>query len=219
MREGDSYGLLLAAIVATYILMAALEDVPWSRAVLGAAFGGVLLLALHTSHMRGVPIRAAGVVVGLWLALNIAQVIFGEVFIGAGLAMTGLVIVTPLVVLNRILRHPKINLETILGAVCAYLLIAIAFAVVFGMFDRYGTDNFFAQGAVVDPVKYLYFSFIVLTTVGFGDLTPATDGGRILVSIEALIGQIFLVTLVASLVANMGRERMHPPDPDSPEDP
>jgi Ion channel len=217
MREGDSYGLLLGAIIVTYTLMAALEDRPWSRALLGAAFGIVLLLALHTSHVRGVPIRIAAAVVGFWILVNIAQTIFGEVFQGAGFAMTGLVIVTPFVVLNRILRHPKINLETILGAICSYLLIAIAFAVVYGMFDRYGTENFFAQGVVSDPVKYLYFSFIVLTTVGFGDLTPATDGGRILVSIEALLGQIFLVTLVASLVANLGRSRSTAPEPDLPD--
>jgi len=216
MREGDSYGLLLAAIVVTYTLMSVLEDRPWSRALLGAAFGVVLLLALHTSHVRGVPIRVAGAVVVAWLLVNIAQTIFGEVFAGAGFAMTGLVIVTPFVVLSRILRHPKINVETILGAICSYLLIAIAFAVVYAMFDHYGTENFFAQGAVEDPVKYLYFSFIVLTTVGFGDLTPATDGGRILVSIEALLGQIFLVTLVASLVANLGRSRSTAPAPDPP---
>ena len=83
------------------------------------------------------------------------------------------------------------------------------------MFDRYGTENFFAQGAVGDPVKYLYFSFIVLTTVGFGDLTPATDGGRVLVSLEALLGQIFLVTLVVSLVAEPGRPRTTAPSAQS----
>ena len=215
LREGDSYSLLLAAIVVTYTLMAVLEDHPWSRLLLGAAFGVVLLLALHTSHVRGLPIRLAGAVVVLWLAVNSVQMIFGEPFEGAGFAMTALVIVTPFVVLNRILRHPKVNLETILGAICAYLLIAIAFGVIYGMVDRYGTEHFFAQGAITDPVKYLYFSFVVLTTVGFGDLTPATDNGRVLVSIEALLGQIFLVTLVASLVANMGRSRTAAPEPDS----
>ena len=125
IREGDSYSLLLASIIVTYALMSVLEDRPWSRVLLGAAFGVVLLLALHTSHVRGVPIRIAGAVVGIWLIINILQTIFGEVVQGAGFAMTGLVVVTPFVVLARILRHPKINIETILGGLCSYLLIAI----------------------------------------------------------------------------------------------
>ena len=54
-------------------------------------------------------------------------------------------------------------------------------------------------------MKYLYFSFVVITTLGFGDLTPRTDIGRVVVSLEALSGQIFLVTVVAVLVANLGR--------------
>jgi voltage-gated potassium channel Kch len=218
LREGDSYGLLLGAIVVSYVLMAVLREGQWSHVVLGGTFGVVLLLALHTSHVRGTPMRIAVVIVVLWLLFNIVQAIAGEVIEGAGWAMSALVIVSPCVVLNRILRHPKINLETVLGAICAYLLIAIAFGVVYGLVDKFGSEHFFAQGNVKDPVKYLYFSYIVLTTVGFGDLTPATDSGRILVSIEALLGQIFLVTLVASLVANMGRSRNPEQARDTPDD-
>ena len=70
--------------------------------------------------------------------------------------------------------------------------------------------HFFAQGAA-SGVKYLYFSFVVITTLGFGDLTPRTDIGRVLVSLEALLGQIFLVTVVAVLVANMGRATRRAP--------
>ena len=65
-------------------------------------------------------------------------------------------------------------------------------------------SHFFAQGAA-SSVKYLYFSFVVITTLGFGDLTPRTDLGRVIVSLEALLGQVFLVTVVAVLVANLGR--------------
>ena len=47
----------------------------------------------------------------------------------------------------------------------------------------------------------MYFSFVVLTTLGFGDLTPATDGGKAVVAFEALLGQLFLVTVVSRLVS------------------
>jgi hypothetical protein len=207
IRAGDSYSVLLAAIVVAYGTMAVLSATQWHRTIEGAIFGGVLLLALYTSHIRGRWIQVAAVVVIVWTVFNIVQSSLGEVFEGSGSVMSILIIISPVVVLHRVLRHPQINFETIVGAICAYLLIGIAFATIYGMMDRYGSSPFFAQGEVHDPVKFLYFSFIVLTTVGFGDLSPATDPGRIVVSMEALIGQIFLVTLVAGLVGNMGRTR------------
>ncbi len=207
IRRGDSYSVLLVAIVIAYGLMAVLTTSQWHRTIEGAVFGGVLLLALYTSHIRGRRLQVAAAVVVVWVILNVAQSALGEVFEGSGSAMSVLIVLSPLVVLSRILRHPQVNLETILGAVCAYLLIGIAFAAAYGFMDRVGGSPFFAQGDSQDPVKFLYFSFIVLTTVGFGDLSPATDPGRVVVSMEALIGQIFLVTLVAGLVGNMGRLR------------
>jgi Ion channel len=227
IRAGDSYSVLLAAIVVAYGSMALLTPSQWHRTIEGAVFGGVLLLALYTSHFRGRWIQVAAVVVGAWVVLNVLQAALGEVFEGSGSAMSLLIVLSPLAVLSRILRHPQVNLETILGAVCAYLLIGIAFAAIYGLMDKLAGTAFFAQGDTHDPVKFLYFSFIVLTTVGFGDLSPATDAGRIVVSMEALIGQIFLVTLVAGLVGNMGRLRASPPtatqaasaaDPDADDD-
>ena len=207
IRAGDSYSMLLVAIIIVYALMAVLDNTQWSRTLEGAVFGGVLLLALHTSHARGRLIRVATVVVIFSIVFNIAQSIFGEAVAGSGYAMVVLIVLSPLVVLSRIMRHPRVNAETIMGAVCAYLLIGIAFAALYALLDRLDTQYFFAQGQTTDPVKYLYFSFIVLTTVGFGDLSPATDTGRILVSLEALLGQVFLVVLVAGLVGNMGRRQ------------
>ncbi len=56
----------------------------------------------------------------------------------------------------------------------------------------------------------LYFSFTTLTTLGYGDLTPAGDVGRMLAITEALIGQVYLVTIVALIVTNLGREQESP---------
>ena len=78
MRAGDSYSLLLAAIVFAYGMMAVLDDVQWHRTIEGAVFGGVLLLALHTSHLRGRWIRVAAIVVVVWIVFNVAQSIVGR---------------------------------------------------------------------------------------------------------------------------------------------
>lgn len=206
--EGDTYGTLLVLIIVAYVVIAVTEDSKWARTIAGVAFGGTLLLALHTSHVRGRIIRIVAVIVAgavLWnfiLALSDR-----EPFLGAGHITVALIIAAPGVILYRIFRHPVINIETILGAIDAYLLLGISFAAVYRALDNID-PHFFAQGAA-SGVKYLYFSFVVITTLGFGDLTPRTDIGRVIVSLEALLGQIFLVTVVAVLVANLGRAARH----------
>jgi hypothetical protein len=60
---------------------------------------------------------------------------------------------------------------------------------------------------VARRLEYLYFSYVSLTTVAYGDLTAATDVGRVLAVSEALIGRLYLVTVVALLVGNIVRGR------------
>ncbi len=168
--------------------MAATEDTKWSRTIVGVFFGLTLLLALHTSHVRGKVIRIVAVQVVatvLWSALLAA--LDQEPFLGAGHVATGLIIATPGVILYRIFRHPVINVETILGAIDAYMLLGISFAAIYRTLDSVDS-HFFTQGAA-SGIKYLYFSFVVITTLGFGDLTPRTDVGRVIVSLEALLGR------------------------------
>lgn len=207
--EGDTYGTLLVLIIVAYTVMALVEDSKWARTVTGALFGATLLLALHTSHVRGRVIRVVAVLVGISVVWSfVLAATDHEPFTGATHLSVLLVMVAPGVILYRIFRHPVVNVETILGAIDAYLLLGIAFAAVYGMLDSIDAP-FFRQGAQ-DGVRFLYFSFVVITTLGFGDLTPRTDIGRVIVSLEALLGQLFLVTIVAVLVANMGRAARRP---------
>jgi hypothetical protein len=217
IAEGDSYVTLLVCIVFTYVVMAIVEDSREGRPVISAAFGITLLLAMHTSHVRGRWMRAIAVVVVLSVGGSIALAAGGEPVRGLSYFMVALIIAAPIVVLVRVGRHPVVNLETVIGAVDAYLLIGIAFAAVYALLNA-AEPPFFSQGPA-SGVEYLYFSFTVLTTLGFGDLTPGQDMGRVVVTFEALLGQIFLVTVVAVLVSNLGRARArvttrHRGDPD-----
>ena len=94
---------------------------------------------------------------------------------GTTFVMFFLVIAAPIVILNRILRHRVIGRETILGAVCVYVLLGIVFAGIYGAINDIDGGQFFAQRVVQSNVDFLYFSFVVLTTLGFGDLTPKPD--------------------------------------------
>ena len=102
-------------------------------------------------------------------------------------------------VLERVLRHRAVSIQTLYGAVCAYFLIGLIFSSVYAVLDAFGRDPVF--GEAVSNSVYSYFSFTTLTTVGFGDYTAQTSLARRLVVIEAVMGQVFIATTLARLVS------------------
>jgi len=207
--RGDSYGLLLALLIGLYLLIAAESHRNlWGRFFISIVLGAVLLLAFHTSHVRARAFKIGIVLVVIADLANLLQAAFnrqgGD---GSTFIMFLLVLAAPVVILNRIIRHETVGLETILGAICVYVLIAIAFAGIYGAINETEPTGFFAQQIEPNNVDFLYFSFVTITTVGYGDLTAGTSTGRVVVTFEALIGQIFLVTLVARLVSMYGTSR------------
>jgi uncharacterized membrane protein len=88
------------------------------------------------------------------------------------------------------------------GVLCLYLLIGLVFGVAYAEIQGLGDADFFTtQQSGRDD--FLYFSFATLTTVGYGDLVAATSLGRSLAIAEALLGQIYLVTVVAVIISNL----------------
>ena len=109
--------------------------------------------------------------------------------------------------LRQLKRDKTINLSTVMGALCTYVLLIIAFASAFGVVAVIEAESFFNQGRDMDHYgDYVYFSVTTVTTLGIGDLTPATEFGRSLTGMLALIGQIYVVTVVALIVGNLGRD-------------
>jgi uncharacterized membrane protein len=207
--RGDSYGLLLALLIALYILIAAEQHRNlWGRFVISLLLGGVLLLAFHTSHVRS---RAFTVGIVLVVAADLSNFLQAVTdrhgSDGSTFIMFVLVLLAPIAITHRIIRHETVGLETILGSICVYVLIAIAFAGIYGAVNEAEPTGFFAQKVEPTNVDFLYFSFVTITTVGYGDLTAGTSTGRVLVTFEAVIGQIFLVTLVARLVSLYGNRQ------------
>jgi voltage-gated potassium channel len=208
-RRGDTYSLLLTVLVTGYIVIAILERSLWERFAISVVMGVTFLLALHTSHVRERGLRIGMVAVAFAVLSTFVQSVVGrDGNDGSTFVIFILVLIAPIVILNRILRHEIIGTETILGAVCVYVMLGIAFAGIYAGVDDFDQGSFFAQS--VHPaanLDFLYFSFITLTTVGYGDLSPATEAGRVIVTFEALFGQVFLVTLVARLVSMYGIRR------------
>jgi hypothetical protein len=210
-RFADSYGLVLACLVGFYFVTAAAGDNRYGRMVALILLAVTTWLALRASRIeRRVP-RYGLVLIGL---ATLAGVVFGLSGNGdlAKLVTVTLnavlIIVAPVAIIRRLLTHRVVDVETFFGAVCVYLMIAMFFASSDTLIGLATGEPFFAQNPpAVTSTDYLYFSLVTITTTGYGDLTAAGQVGRLMAMSEAVLGQLYLITVVAMVVQNLGQER------------
>jgi hypothetical protein len=207
-RQPDRYGALLLFILidcAVIFILAERAAIRWLPPVLIAVTAGV---GLTTSQVTGWWLTPTRVLALAIIFVSIANALVGTDSSLAWLSIAQAVLLTILVVaiMGRFLRHVRVTLQTVLAVICVYVLFGLIFALLaFGISGVAGVP-FFVQTDDPTLADFLYFSFVVLTTLGFGDLTPATYTGKAMVSFEALLGQIFLVTVVSRLVSLYGRD-------------
>jgi ion channel len=212
-RVSGRYGLLLLVLIATYLL-AAFTEGQWVIDVQILAFVSTLLLALRNALVPRRIARAAlaVVLVGSAVVAGLALSSPSDTTLGVAQIWTGLILlVTVIVIVRRILADTSVTLQSIYAALAAYMIIGLMFAAFYAAMNRLGGGPFFANGSPGNTRTFQYFSFTTLTTLGYGDFTAASNAGRAVAVMEAMAGQIFLVTLVARLVSAFRLSR--PPEP------
>ena len=201
--EGSGrYGLLLLVLVGIYLFSAFNGRHLATGAQIGL-FAAVLLLAMRSSVLPG------------WWPTIIGSVTVAGSAAAFGAALTGtsagtgaaelwkalLLLLTAVLVVRRVLVRPSVTIQSIYGALSAYLIVGLMFAACYAAIQQLGESDFFASHEAANTQTFQYFSFSTLTTLGYGDFTAAESGGRSIAVMEALTGQVFLATLVARLVA------------------
>jgi len=153
-----------------------------------------LAVALAVAGVLLNVVRAVGDVVGEGEVrlMNALVVLFGPPAVAFG-------------VIRSLRATRAVRIEAVSGVLSLYMLIGLLFAFVFGAVDNIGGEPFFAGGASATAAHCVYYSFVTLATVGYGDLVARSDLGHTLSIFEALIGQIYLVTVVSLIVSNLGR--------------
>jgi len=219
-ESGGRYGLLLLVLIGTY-LFSAFSGAHLTTEIQIGLFAVVLLLAMRNSPLPGWWPLVIIVVTVIGSAAAFAAALTGTpAGEGAAEVWKALVLLmTAVVVVRRVLAKPTVTIQSIYGALSAYLIIGLMFAACYAAIQRLDTQDFFASNEPANTQTLQYFSFTTLTTLGYGDFTAARSGGRSIAVMEAVTGQVFLATLVARLVSAYQRPtlRPRPEDDDGPE--
>jgi hypothetical protein len=198
-------GWLLALTLTLFLVQGISRPGRGQEVVVTALAGLTLVVAFRAARARPALITA---VTALAVATVVTSLLTGDE--GAVQVMNAAVTALgPPAIAISIVRgvrlDGRIRVSAVSGVLALYLLIGMCFSFVYGALDRLGDQPFFTGGDSATVSHCLYFSFITMTTVGYGDFTAATDTGHTLSALEALIGQIYLVTIVALIVGNLGR--------------
>jgi hypothetical protein len=211
-QPAESYGLVLALILLAYVMISVEGAAPWWTVGLIVVQGLILFLVLRAARASPLLVGQAGawVVVGTLLGV-VAAVWPGARDLLEGLQIAGgvLLLVTPVVIVRQIVTHTVVTAQTVLGALCVYVLLGYCFAALYAGVALIGHAPFFVEHVHVSYQAYLFFSYTTLTTVGYGNLIPAENVGQTLAMLEALMGQIYLVLFVARLVSLWGQANPH----------
>jgi Ion channel len=206
----DKYGRVLVAILVTLIVMGIVSERSIGHLVIPLLLLGIFFLTMLTSGVPRRTIVILTVVIPFVLAAagtSAASDLGTAVSALSPLVSTGLVIACVFFIFRRLSTHVTISRRTVLGSLCVYLFGAMLFAMVYTIIAEISGEPFFVQTEAPSALTYIYFSFIALATVGFGDFTPATDVGKMAVVVEAITGQLYLVVVVALFVSKIGQKR------------
>jgi hypothetical protein len=202
LKGSYRYGLLLPDTPASWL----------AQALLMAA---TVITALFAEDATRRQWRQVGVLVGVAVVGLIAAAIAGQgnteraIMFGLSgiLAVAGAVIVTRGVV-GGIRVEQRVTLHSVMGALTVYLLAGLIFAFGYSLMDALAGTPVLSHIGSNKHAEEVYFSFITLTTVGYGDIAPVAAAARMTSVIEALFGQLYLVTIVAVIVSNVGTRRV-----------
>lgn len=185
------------------------------------------LLDLVTSFILIVAISAASgskrlfIVCAVLALLAIAAIWTAHWIPGAAIVVTAnslnllFFFIVTTAILSQVFRSDIITRETVAGAICVYLLIGLMWAEVFSLIETVSPGSF-SSGAVgpagipsarMQVGHFTYYSFVTMSTLGYGDITPLSRPARSLATLEAILGQLYLAVLIARLVSQQGSSK------------
>jgi len=205
------YFVVFVLMIITVVFLITAPNAGWSRAIALGIEGVALVVTLATSRERETVRRRRAMLAGLPMIAIVILIAFGLLPLWlvamAAIIVTGGIPIALVRGLLRLLGEAGVTAQSVAGSLAIYLSIGLIFAWVIGFVGQVGATPYFAQHASTNQGDKVYFSFTVLTTTGFGDLTPATPVGHAVAVIEMLTGQLYLVTVIGLVIGNFASRR------------
>jgi voltage-gated potassium channel Kch len=214
--QPGSFTLLLVAAMLLYVLNGLALDSMAGAIVakvgrLGVWRAGVYVLSTHRVTMW-LAVLVMGLAVTLESRLWAVDPQVGRVLLDS--IAVGFVLWVLVVVLREVFRATTTERDAVVGALCGFMLIVAAFTRLHGLLEALYPGSYHVDGPPLSERSevtliaiFQYFSTITVTTVGFGDIVPVTSAARLATGLEAIVGQLYLAVVIATLVARVAARR------------
>jgi hypothetical protein len=207
LHASHSFGIVLGLVVVLFAFAAIAPDGGWATGILVLLATAALVVAAWTSGLAEPGSRAT------MIALIVGTVAAVAAFVSdrdtaagvVGLVSGVMVVLTIVVIAVGVFDQGEVNSRSVLGAISVYILLGLAFLFVYGAVAALGSGPFFAQGTDGTRALRLYFSYVTLATLGYGDYTPTGNLGHLLAVLEALAGQLYLVIVLTIMLTRLGQ--------------
>lgn len=220
IRPQDNFFYLFAALlvftVVAPVLTVSLGSLGF--AVAEASLSATLVIALWSLHSSRTAFRGGIALVVVNLLATAVWFLLGSQTADLLSKASGLVflVLVSVVAAIQVFRRDRVDLNKVVGALCIYFLIGAVWAILFQLLDGVSPGSFSGlEGYEADALswRFIYFSFVTLTTLGYGDVLPLTIYAETLVFLEAILGQFYLAVLLAGLISAYLSDRDRPPAP------
>lgn len=207
MAQTNFYFLLIALLIMLIGIPLA-DDLQVASAPLARAFTFTALLVIGVWSLKGggrfFTVGMALVIAGVLLNVLAFRSVSPMLQFGSIVLLTGFLLVAIVYTIRQVAKDNAINASRIVGAICVYLLLGVIWALGYTLVDMAAPGSFAGFSPVRDPgwdSEWLYFSFVTMTTLGYGDILPISAIARVLAYMQAIVGQFYIAVLVAGLVS------------------
>jgi hypothetical protein len=213
LRRPGQFTILLSAILSFLLVPAFFMNYKFTGVVANIFLSGMLLSVLYVFPRRReltfACVLAVPTLAGRWLLSYHDNAVL---IVVVTLCWVVFLSLTDVVILRQVLGATRVTNDTISGAVCGYLLLGIIFAFLYAVIGLLYPGSFVEAGDLLKPElgkfyyqhqvnSLIYYSFVTLATLGYGDIAPASPPARALAMFEAIAGQFYVAILIARLVS------------------
>jgi Ion channel len=212
LQSGDSYALVLGLLLASVFFSVSAPEETWARVLRDAVLAGTVVVAYWTATARRAFLIPRVIVPSVALVFLVVGIVEGGTTGATSAAISAALTAAVAFLIGRdLFERRAVDIQTVLGALSFYVLVGMVFASIYSLVAELGQGSLFTRGDDGSTAERLYFSFVTISTTGFGDLAPAIGVARAFVVLEILFGQLYLVTVVAILVGAAMRRQLAGP--------